>query len=211
MGFGRLLLLPIENRNQNTLSTIIENFVSKNCTMIATDSWKGYSNLKDLGYQHYKVNHSKNFVAPKFHPQKQIINLSNKYNSNNNSYTRHLIHTQGIENKWMHIKSRLQLLKGQRKHFYSDILQSLFYLTYREILEQKSIEVLKMYYDKFKNIKEKDMVEEEINNTEEDQDQEHLELSMSFGCSEEDDEDQCEYEHESEENEIFNTQMDIEE
>ncbi|VDO19322.1 unnamed protein product [Heligmosomoides polygyrus] len=31
-------------------------------TVIYTDSWKGYSNLKYLGFTHYTMNHNENFV-----------------------------------------------------------------------------------------------------------------------------------------------------
>ena len=49
-------------------------------TLIYTDSWKGYADLKDLGYNHQMVNHSVEFV----------------------SSTDKEVHTQSIEVYWRH-------------------------------------------------------------------------------------------------------------
>ena len=47
-------------------SEFIRNFIKNNIvenTIIITDSWKGYLNLKNLGYIHKKVNHKEEFVS----------------------------------------------------------------------------------------------------------------------------------------------------
>lgn len=58
-----LFLLPIEKRNVNDIDVIIKKYVKRGTT-IYTDLWKGYNNLKNIGYKHMTVNHSKNFKDP---------------------------------------------------------------------------------------------------------------------------------------------------
>uniref|UniRef100_A0A183G2Q9 DDE_Tnp_IS1595 domain-containing protein n=1 Tax=Heligmosomoides polygyrus TaxID=6339 RepID=A0A183G2Q9_HELPZ len=57
-------------------------------TVIYIDSWKSYSNLKNLGFTHYTVNHNENFVAPSTG-----------------------VHTQLIENTWSHL-NRATIMKN---------------------------------------------------------------------------------------------------
>lgn len=58
-----MFLLPIEERNIDNIDLIIKRYVKKGAT-IFTDLWKGYNNLKNIGYKHMTVNHSKNFIDP---------------------------------------------------------------------------------------------------------------------------------------------------
>lgn len=59
----KLFLCPIEIRNSINIDNIVKKYVKKG-TMIYTDLWKGYNNLKKLGYKHMTVNHSKHFKDP---------------------------------------------------------------------------------------------------------------------------------------------------
>ncbi len=59
----KMFLLPIEERNIDNIDLIIKRYVKKGTT-IYTDLWKGYDNLKNIGYKHMTVNHSKNFKDP---------------------------------------------------------------------------------------------------------------------------------------------------
>lgn len=59
----KMFLLPIKTRDVDNIDRIIKQYVKKGTT-IYTDCWKGYNNLKNLGYKHMTVNHSKNFKDP---------------------------------------------------------------------------------------------------------------------------------------------------
>jgi transposase-like protein len=59
----KIFLCPIETRDTDNIDMIIEKYVKKGTT-IYTDLWKGYNNLKNIGYKHKTVNHSKNFKDP---------------------------------------------------------------------------------------------------------------------------------------------------
>lgn len=55
---GRVKTTPVPNRERDTLMPIIEANVEKG-TMINTDEYKGYRTLKEKGYNHNRVIHSK--------------------------------------------------------------------------------------------------------------------------------------------------------
>jgi transposase-like protein len=59
----QMFLVPIEERNIENIDEIIKRHIKKGTT-IYTDCWKGYNNLKNIGYKHKTVNHSKNFKDP---------------------------------------------------------------------------------------------------------------------------------------------------
>ncbi len=60
----RCFVLPVENRNSNTIKDIIERYVLPG-TIIHTDCWKAYNEpCKELGFEHLTVNHSKGFKNP---------------------------------------------------------------------------------------------------------------------------------------------------
>ena len=56
-------MFVVVKRNAETLIPIIQRHVLPG-TEIASDEWRAYSKLRELGYIHYTVNHSKNFVDP---------------------------------------------------------------------------------------------------------------------------------------------------
>jgi len=50
-------------RNKETLIPLIKKYVKPE-SIICSDAWRAYNDLSQLGYKHYAVNHSKNFVDP---------------------------------------------------------------------------------------------------------------------------------------------------
>ena len=61
---GRSLVFRVPDRQRETLVTrLIREFVEPS-TMIVSDKFSPYFNLKDVGYIHLMVNHSENFVDP---------------------------------------------------------------------------------------------------------------------------------------------------
>lgn len=59
-------------RNSETLSDIIRNHV-RDGSIIITDCWAGYNNLRNMNYTHLTVNHSQNFVDPITGANTQLI------------------------------------------------------------------------------------------------------------------------------------------
>ncbi|OQS54049.1 hypothetical protein EHP00_1629 [Ecytonucleospora hepatopenaei] len=57
-----IVLIPVENRNNETLITIIRRHVAPG-SVIYSDQWRGYNSLFEY-YTHKTVNHSKHFVDP---------------------------------------------------------------------------------------------------------------------------------------------------
>jgi transposase-like protein len=80
----KMFVVPVENRNSNTISDIIERYV-KPGSIIHTDCWRGYSYLShSTEYSHRTVNHSIQFSIPGTN-----------------------IHTNSIEGTWSAIKSKI--------------------------------------------------------------------------------------------------------
>ncbi|KAL4463298.1 hypothetical protein ABPG72_013607 [Tetrahymena utriculariae] len=144
-GIRRTLLFPVQKHDKPTLHGIIQQFVSTDCVMLCSDSWRGYLGLKDLGFNHQMVNHSQNFVVPNENPNNQNGNNNNNNNQiNPRNYKLclgHPIHTQTIESRLKNLKERLKQLRGQQKNFLSDIFECLFYLSYFNEIESKSLEI----------------------------------------------------------------------
>ena len=88
----RTFLLPIQKRNIKNIDKIINKYVKKGTT-IYTDKWKGYNNLKNIGYKHLTVNHKKNFKDP-------ITG----------------VHTNSIESLWNHLKQSIPLRNRNKKY-----------------------------------------------------------------------------------------------
>lgn len=59
----KVFFVPIECRNKANIDQIINKYVKKG-TMIYTDCWKGYNNIKNIGYKHKTVSHKKHFKDP---------------------------------------------------------------------------------------------------------------------------------------------------
>ena len=74
----------VPERCKEVLTDVVCRNVNRN-SLIITDEWKGYNDLRNKNFIHLKINHSKNFV------------------DNNNS----IIHTQNIESMWRVLRSFL--------------------------------------------------------------------------------------------------------
>lgn len=100
-GTKNVFIVPVENRNAETMANIIQQYVLPGSTII-TDKWRAYSTaLEQLpNYSHQSVNHSLNFVDP------------------NNP----LVHTQNIEGLWSRSKYFLRKKKGISREQQSDYL-----------------------------------------------------------------------------------------
>jgi hypothetical protein len=66
----------VEDRSRNTIVGLIRRKIAPQ-SVIVTDSWRGYLNIEnicsDLGYSHFKVNHSENFIDPQTGQNTQTI------------------------------------------------------------------------------------------------------------------------------------------
>lgn len=82
---AKAFMIMVERRNADTLIPLILSNIEKG-SIIISDQWKAYDSLSSLGYIHYSINHSENFVSP--------INQN--------------IHTQNIENFWRWAKRRFK-------------------------------------------------------------------------------------------------------
>lgn len=59
----KLILIPIDKRDKETLHRLINLFVKKE-SIIYTDKWRGYLGIETDGYKHKTVNHSLHFKDP---------------------------------------------------------------------------------------------------------------------------------------------------
>lgn len=85
----------VKNRKKETLQRVTERAINKNVKLLVSDSLASYEGLKDAGYNHKMVNHSKNYISPE---DKEV-------------------HTQTIESYWKHLRSFLSK-KGAYKRGY---------------------------------------------------------------------------------------------
>ena len=89
-------LVPVKKRNRATLEPIIKEWVAEG-SIIHTDCWKAYNRLSQCNFEHYTVNHSREFV------------------------TWDGIHTQKIEGHWTQAK-RSMPCSGVRNYMFTSYL-----------------------------------------------------------------------------------------
>lgn len=104
-GSNKVFFTTSNLRDQSTLDKIITKYVTKGTT-IYTDSWRGYNNLKNIGYNHEIVCHKENFLNP-----------------NNKE-----IHTQTIEITWRWLKKYLKTYPSIKKKNINFLIRQYFYL-----------------------------------------------------------------------------------
>jgi len=123
---GRLLVQVVEKRNASTLLPIIQKWISTDCLLVVSEEWKAYGKLKNLNYNHEKINHSKNFVDV------------------NNSR----IHTQTIENRWGQIKNLMRKTgKISRNNFSQKLKEITWRINNRENIQTKMLEIVTKNYN----------------------------------------------------------------
>lgn len=89
-GTNKCVLVPVENRSAATLLPLIRTYCRPGTTIIS-DCWAAYRTLvDDTSYTYHSINHSLHFVDPD--------------NAD--------IHTQNIENCWLHAKKKLRAQHG---------------------------------------------------------------------------------------------------
>ena len=88
---GQVYTEIVSDCSKPTLQGIIRGKVDASA-VINSDGWRGYNGLVDLGYGHYRVDHS------------------------NDEFTRGRVHINGIEGFWGLAKVRLSKFKGLPKH-----------------------------------------------------------------------------------------------
>ena len=121
---GRLIVKIVKKRNAETLIPIIQQWISIDTEYIISDERRAYNKLKNLKYNHQKINHSKNFV--------------DKKNS--------LIHTQTIENRWGQIKSMMKK-RGRisRFSFHLRIKEIVWRIMNHVNIQEKMLRILLRY------------------------------------------------------------------
>jgi len=99
-GSTKCALFPVENRSAATLIPLIQAHVLPG-SIIMSDSWAAYNQLdRDPSFQHFKINHSINFINP----------------------DDARVHTQTIENCWLHAKKQLKVQHGTKMEFMNGYL-----------------------------------------------------------------------------------------
>ena len=76
---GKSFFEKVNNRNAVTLKEVLLRRVESGTTIIS-DSWKAYKNLEEMGFQHFKINHSVNFVNP-FFPEINTQKIESTWNT----------------------------------------------------------------------------------------------------------------------------------
>ncbi|XP_071576224.1 uncharacterized protein [Temnothorax nylanderi] len=99
---GRFFVVPVEQRSSQILIPNILRFIAPG-TVIHSDCWRAYNELKNYNYTHRVVNHSENFVDP---------------------HTG--VHTQNIERLWRDIRSVIPKYGTRNYHYVHYLAEFLF-------------------------------------------------------------------------------------
>ena len=105
-GTTHSFMVVVLDRSADTLLPIIQRYIRPG-TLIISDEWRAYCQIRSLGYTHQTVNDSQNFVNPATGA-----------------------HTNSIEGYWSCVKSQL------RKHEASSQLFPTYLLTWRQCGER---------------------------------------------------------------------------
>ena len=95
-------ITPVERRNHQTLLPLIEEYIRPG-SIIFSDMWAAYGGIPLLpnGYQHFIVNHSRNFVNP----------LDGT-------------HTQNVESMWQKLKAKAKRRFGDSRNLFDTYIQN---------------------------------------------------------------------------------------
>lgn len=98
--------MPVKDRTSRTLIRFIRRWVLPG-SVIVTDCWRSYNILSQYNFEHYTVNHSKNFVDPTTQA-----------------------HTNNVERQWRDIRALVPKYGVRRKHFAGYLAEYLFKVKY---------------------------------------------------------------------------------
>lgn len=105
---GMVYTKIIADASRASLLPVIEELVEKSKSNVYTDQWRSYDSLVFSGYQHYRINHSKEF-------------------------SRNHHHINGIESFWSYVKRKMRKHNGIPKHkFYLYLKESEFRFNHRK-------------------------------------------------------------------------------
>ena len=99
---GKVFLVPVEKRDQETLIPLIKSWILPHSTIIS-DCWKAYNVLNQEGYEHLTVNHSLHFKDPASGA-----------------------HTNTIESSWRHLKNSLPEYSFNKKYIAGYLAKFMF-------------------------------------------------------------------------------------
>ena len=102
-------VVPVQNRNRDTLLTIIKDRILPGTTIIS-DCWKAYDCLESEGFKHLTVNHSYNFVDPDTGA-----------------------HTNTIERQWREIKRKVPVFGRKKAHYVGYLATALFKMKHADV------------------------------------------------------------------------------
>lgn len=112
---GQVYTEIVSDCSKPTLQGIIRGRVNASA-IINSDGWRGYNGLVDLGYGHYRVDHSKD------------------------GFVRGRVHINGIEGFWGLAKVRLAKLKGLPKHtFHLHLKETEWRYNHRRLNKYKTL------------------------------------------------------------------------
>ena len=60
---SKIFMVPVSDRKRETLELLIKKYIQRG-SIIHSDCWRAYNHLKDIGYTHKTVNHSRHFKDP---------------------------------------------------------------------------------------------------------------------------------------------------
>jgi transposase len=102
----RIVLVTVKDRTRETLESLLVKYVHPD-SIIHSDCWKAYSNLKSIFASHYTVNHSLHFSDPKTN-----------------------INTNAIEGNWNGIKSQVAYTHRTKKSVLSYLIRYMYRRNY---------------------------------------------------------------------------------
>ena len=105
-------VVPVENRNRETLLAIIKDRIVPGTTVIS-DCWKAYDCLGSEGFQHLTVSHSLNFVDPET-----------------------AAHTNTIERQWRELKRRVPMFGRRNHHFVGYLATAMFKMRFPDVTKR---------------------------------------------------------------------------